>query len=202
MMDSDSAQSTAGFDYDRDGHVVPPAGSLPWDIATFFLAMAIPRMAMQLSMGSPLPPLGLQKLKIFELAIARHLLSESQVRNVELLFVLLIIARLASFPAYLRKYTKLYSGQRRPPDVWRNAWPRQIRLLFLIAVIFIGGVEFTGFLIQLTSYGIGPYAYAMTTRDVNLPIFVLAGGLWFLTGGLLSAALYSVFYRRFWRHAT
>jgi hypothetical protein len=35
-MDSDGAQSTTGFDYDRDGHVIPPAGSLPWDIATFF----------------------------------------------------------------------------------------------------------------------------------------------------------------------
>jgi hypothetical protein len=71
MMDSDGAQSTAGFDYDRDGHVIPPACSLPWDIATVFFAMAIPVIAMRISMHSPLSPLGLQNLKISELAIAR-----------------------------------------------------------------------------------------------------------------------------------
>jgi hypothetical protein len=130
MTDSDGAKSTDGFDYDRDGHVVPPAGSFPWDFLTISFAMAIPFIAMRSSMHSPFPPLELQRLAVFQLLTSRDLLSVDQVKNIEFLLVILIVARLASFPAYFKKYSSLYSEQRRPPDVWRKAWPRQIRLFF------------------------------------------------------------------------
>jgi hypothetical protein len=197
MTDCDDAKSTDGYDYDRDGHVIPPAGSFPWDFLTISLAMAIPFIAMRSSIYSPFPPLGLQRFTVFQLLTSRDLLSEDQVRNIEFLLVILIVARLASFPAYFKKYTSLYSEQRRPPDVWRKAWPRQIRLLFLIAPIGIGCIELVAVLIQHL-----PNPYIMTARDVYLPILILALGVWFLTGSLLSAALYSVFYRSYWRHST
>jgi hypothetical protein len=207
MTDSDIAKNTDGFDYDRDGHVIPPAGSMPWDLATGALAFAIPVMALRLSLHSPLPPLGLQGLKIFQLALSRGLVSESQLRNAELLLAILVVARLASYPSYFKKYTRLYSEQRRPPEVWRKGWPRQNRVLFLAAAISIGVVELTGFLIDLTSFaamkaGNMNLAYPITAREVSVPIFILSLGLWFLAGGLLSTALYRVFYRRYWAHST
>jgi hypothetical protein len=196
MTDNGGANGADDLQYNRKGILMPPQSGNAWDVLTMFFAMAIPLIAFRVSALSPFPPLGLQRLAIFQVMISRNLLSDDQLRLIEFLLIILVVARFAGFPAFFSKHASKYSEQRPPPDALRRSWPGQIRLSLWIPVIGIGIDELSGIVMR---HGFAPN-YTMT-REAFLPILILSMSLWFLTESIRAAALCSFFYFRYWRQS-
>jgi len=196
MTGSDSTKTPDGLEYNSKGVLIPPQSQNAWDVSTMFFAMAIPFFALQMPLHSPLPPLGLQKLAIFQVMISRDLLSSDQLGRIEFLLLVQIIARVAGFPAFFRKCARKYSEQDPPPVALARSWPRQIRLSFLALAIVIGGMHLLGILMQ---HAVVPY---FTAKEIFLPIFIVSLGLWFVIDSMIAAVVCSYFYFKYWRHST
>lgn len=193
-MDSGGTKCTDGLEYNSKGVLIPPQSGSTWDALTLLFAMAIPFITTNTLPHNALPPLGLQKLTIFQVLVSRDLLSDDQLRRTEFLLVALIAARFAGFPKFFAKYAGKYSKQTPPPDALRRSWPRQIRLSFLIPAVGIGVVQLAGILIEYhvtQSY--------VTSREVFLPIFILSLSLWFLIESIQAGVLCLFFYFKYWR---
>ena len=194
MTDSQSSKLVDNAESNRRGRNTTP--EIVWDAFTIIFALAIPIIVMRNLVLSPFPSLVLQHLVIFRVLVSRNVLSVDQLASVEFLFVLLVVSRLAGFPAFFRKCVSKYSQQNRAPDSWKIAWHRQIRLAPKVFVIFWGVVIISGEAIQ---YGILPASF-LTPKQTFLIILILSLGLWFLIDGIFVAVVYWFLYRRFWKN--
>src|SRR5690242_1050617 len=74
MTDNGSANGADGLRYNRRGYLIPPQSEGGWAALTGIFAMIIPLIATRTTFRSPFPSVILQKLAIFQLAIAHNLL--------------------------------------------------------------------------------------------------------------------------------
>jgi hypothetical protein len=194
MTDNGSANGADNLRYNREGYLIPPQSGGAWGLADRDLSMVIPLIVNGTTMRSPFPSVILQKRAIFQLAIAHNLLSVDQLAKVELLFAILLIARILGFPSFFRKYAFKYSEQSPPPDPLRRLWPPQIRGSFYIAAVLLGGPILTGAVMQG-----GIEQNYMKLPELSLSTLILGLGIWFLIESIYAAALYLYFYLRYWR---
>jgi hypothetical protein len=196
MTDNSGAKATDDLQYNRKGYLIPPQSGGAWAALTGVYAMVIPLIVTRTTMQSPFPSVILQKLAIFQLAISQNLLSVNQVAKTEVLFAVLLIARILGFPSFFRKYAFKYSEQSPPPDPLRRLWPPQIRGRFYIAAVLLGGPILLGVVMQA-----GIYQNYMKSPELALSILILGLGIWFLVESIYAAVLYLFFYLRYWRHS-
>jgi hypothetical protein len=195
MTDDRGAEGVDGLRYNRKGYLIPPQSEGAWAMITGIYAMVIPLIVIKTAMRSPFSPVILQKTALFQLMISRNLLSVDQAAKTELLFAILIVARILGFSSFFREHASKYSDQRPPPDPLRRLWPPQIRGRLYIAGTLLGGPLLLGVVMQ---HGI--YPNYMKLGEGSLAILILGLGIWFLVESIFAVVLFSFFYLRYWSH--
>jgi hypothetical protein len=179
-----------GLEYNEAGYLMSPA---PENWIAMFVALIGPLLIVWRSWVLLRPMSFIQHTSVFEILVSRGLLSHGQVAATEIMLAAVVIIEIAGFPYFIRRNSAKYSSEHPAPEPLRKLWPKQIALTiafgaFGLLVPFVAGAG-------IRSGIIGDFLSAEFTTWL---LICISMGLWFLTEGILTSALYFYYSHEYW----
>jgi hypothetical protein len=136
----------------------------------------------------------LEKATLFQIIATQHLMTPNQLANTVCHLACLLLLIICGIPSFFSAYAGKYSYQSLPPLPLKLLWPKQIRGIIKVGLVFAG---FALVLIILCGWGENPDI--ITSKTLPAVLICLSLGIFFIADGLISGSLYVYFYFKYWR---
>ncbi len=192
---SDGGKTVDGLEYNSKGYLMSPKpDKSKWSLVAMMLAVIAPFAITWGKWSVPFSSMVIYRLGLFQVLADQNLITGDQIAKTEILLMLILLMEMIGIRSFFSKYCCKYTDENPPPEPLRKLWPKQIWLTLKVS----GAIFMTPVVVGSGVYW-GSIKEFFSPSLVILSLFCVSCGLLLTSEALISGALYSYFYFRYWR---